>query len=316
MFGRLLLGICMVVVFSHGACAAEAEHRWQIWVNLIAGEPVEYGEMLDDLAKVQVVYLGERHTLARHHAMQKQILADLAKRDVPVALALEQMESIHQPALDRYVRGEIDFGQLAEATGWAKRWHGYEAYRPVLETAKAAKAPIVALNARAETIRQVARGGGVAKLPADIRKELPGEMDLDDPSYYRLLNLQMMVHMAATPERLRPMIEAQIARDEAMAAALAQFLKSPAGKGRAVVVLCGAGHVAYGLGTPARVRRLMPEIDDRIVLLSESGDVELSPEERQMARPITITQQQLRAVGRPAGDYLHAVSPRRDNGSP
>ena len=45
----------------------------------------------------------------------------------------------------------------------------------------------------------------------------------------------MMVHMAADEQRLRPMIEAQIARDETMAELLARFLQSPAGRGRTAI---------------------------------------------------------------------------------
>ena len=83
------------------------------------------------------------------------------KRRVPLALGLESMEASHQPALDRYAKGEISLDDLAKATGWSKRWSGYEQYKPVLEAARQAKSPILALNARFETIRQVARSGGV-----------------------------------------------------------------------------------------------------------------------------------------------------------
>jgi hypothetical protein len=54
----------------------------------------------------------------------------------------------------------------------------------------------------------------------------------------------------------------------------------------------------------------MPGVKDRIVRFSESGDVELSPQELAMARPITITHEQLREVALPFGDYLHATSLR------
>ncbi len=164
--------------------------------------------------------------------------------------------------------------------------------------------PIVALNASAVTIRQIVRSGGVERMPPDMRKELPAEMRLQDPQYEKVLSLQMMVHASATPEALRPMIEAQIARDEAMAQALAAFVKSEPGWRRKMLVLCGAGHVAYGLGMPARVRRRLPGTRDRIILFSESGELQLSPEERAQAREIEITHEQLREIKQPVADYL------------
>lgn len=307
---KSLLAAGALVAFSLPNVAA-GEPRASLWIDLVAAEPIGYKAMVDDLATARVVYLGERHTVERHHQIQARLLADLAGRKKPLVLALEQIGADQQPAVDRFNRGDLDFAGLAAAIDWARRWPNYEQYRPVLEAARRQGIPVLGLNARSEVIRQVARGGGVAKLPPEMRNELPAEIQLADPLYEKLLGLQMPVHAAATPERLRPMIEAQIARDEKMAAVLAGYLESAAGRGRSAVVLCGAGHVMYGLGTAARVRRRMPDARQRIVLLSESGDVELSPAEREAARPIEITHQQLRELERPAGDYLYATEIRR-----
>lgn len=304
--------VILISTFGIASAGAAEPPRATLWIDLVEGEPIGYSSMIDDLAGARVVYLGERHTVARHHQAQAQILADLAARKRPLVLALEQIEAYQQPIVERFNRGELDFAQLAEALQWGRRWHGYEQYRPVLEAARRYAIPVLALNARAETIRQVARGGGLAKLAPAIRKELPAEVQLDDPPYRRLLELQMAVHMAATPARLRPMVEAQIARDEAMADALAAYLQTEQGRGRTAVVICGGGHVAYGLATAARVRRRLPGVVERIVLFSESGDVQLSPEDKAVSRPITITHQQLRDLGRPIGDYLQATEPKRD----
>jgi uncharacterized iron-regulated protein len=275
-----------------------------VWIDVYTGVPLPYEAVLQDLAAADVIYLGERHTVERHHAIQAAILTDLAHQAIPLALGLEQIESWQQPSLDRYNRGEIDWKQLAEATDWTRRWSNYRQYEPVLAAARQARAPVVALNARAETIRQVARSGGIAHVPPTARQELPGAMLLPDPVYEKLLSLQLMVHASAAPERLRPMIEAQIARDEAMAQTLATFAKSESGKNRKLLVLCGAGHVAHGQGIPTRVQRRLPGIRDRIVLLSESGEVQLSPEELAQARPIEITHEQLREIKQPVADYL------------
>jgi len=297
------------------ALGAEEPQRSSVWVDVYAGEPLAYEHLLDDLAEVRVIYLGEHHRIGRHHAIQERILTDLARRGKPLVLGLEQLESFQQPAVDRFNRGEIDFSQLAEATQWARRWPSCEQLRPILETARRFKIPVLALNARSETIRQVARGGGIARMDAKTKAELPADMRLDDPLYEKFLGLQMMVHVSASPDTLRPMIEAQIARDEAMAQTLWALLSSEAGRGRSAVVLCGAGHVAYGLGTAARLRRRLPQAKDRIILLSESGDLVLTAQERAMARPITITHEQLRQIDRPIADYLHVTSlkeePRR-----
>ena len=310
--GVLLLTTCFL--FSNAAFlpAASDERpesdRVNLWVDLYRGEPLSYEAVLDDLAEADVIYLGEYHTIARHHDIQRRILVDLAWRKKSLVLALEQLESFNQPEADRYNRGEIGFDELAAAVDWQNRWSNYKQYRPVIEAAKKASIPILALNARAETIRKIARSGGVDRLDRKTRSELPADIQLDDPSYKKRLSLQMMVHAAAGAETLRPMMEAQIARDEAMASTLCEYLKSDAGRGRTAVVLCGAAHVSFGQGTASRVRRRLPEAKDRIVLLSASGDVVISERMQAVSRPTVVTHEQLREIDRPIGDYLNITS--------
>jgi uncharacterized iron-regulated protein len=282
--------------------------RHSLWIDVFRGEPLQYDDVVDDLASVGVVYLGEHHTIQQHHDLQAQIVTDLAKRGKPMVLGFEQLEAAQQPVIDRYNRGEMTFDELAKAVQWPMRWPNYKQYQPIVEAARKFKVPILGLNARAETIRQVARGGGVSHLDEKTRAQLPKDIFLDDPIYKKLLALEMMVHMAANEETLRPMLEAQMARDETMAATLCDFLKSEGGRGRSAIVVCGSGHISYGLGTPTRVRRRLPEVKDRVVLFSESGDTVLSPQELAAARAISVSHEQLREINRPIGDYLHVTS--------
>jgi uncharacterized iron-regulated protein len=302
---RYLSALCLAL--ASPLCSGGEPHRPSLWIDAYEGEPVTYDEVVADLAKARVIYLGERHTVQRHHDQQAQIVADLAKQGVPLVVGMEQLEATQQPLVDKFNRKEFDFEKLTEATQWAKRWPNYQQYSPVLEAAQKAGAKVLGLNARSETIRQVARLGGVEKLSAEARQGLPADMQLQDPLYEKLLRMQLAVHVAATPERMHSMIEAQMARDETMAATLTAYLKSEPGRKRTAVVLCGAGHAMYGLAMVQAVRRRMPGVHDRIVLFSESGDVKLSPEEKAAARPIEITHEQLREVNRPVGDYLHVM---------
>lgn len=317
----VLLRIFFAAAISLLRHVATAADRPLLWIDACEGEPAEYATVVEDLGKARVVYLGERHTLQRHHATQARLIANLAGQHVPMVggggtrysgsliVALEPLESSQQASIDRFNRGEIDFDGLAAASDWAKRWSGYQQYRPVLEAARKAKATVLGLSPSPEVIRAVVRSGGVERLDAKLRKQLPAEMELKDPVYEKLLAAQLMVHMAASPERLRPMIEAQMARDEAMSAALADYLRSAAGRGRKAVVVCGSGHVAYGLGTPQRVRRRLGDANDRIVVLADCGDVHLTAEEKAAARPVEISHEQWRQIGRPVADYLEIACP-------
>lgn len=297
-----LLGVWMLA-----GCATPGGDRCALWVDVYRGEPVGYAEMVGELAQAKVIYLGERHTVDRHHTLQEKIVADLVAADVPLVLGVEMLEWDRQPAVDRYNRGEISFEELAAETDWEERWSNYADYRGVIEAARAAGAPLVALNARAETVREVARKT-LGKIDEQTRAELPADMLLDDPMYEQHLAQVMMVHAMKSKEMMRGMFEAQVTRDETMAARLVTFLQSAAGRGRTAVVLLGAGHCAHGMGVPTRVARRMGDVRQRIVVMSESGDVELSPMMQKMAREITITHEQLRMLDVPIADYLHVVS--------
>ena len=267
---------------------------------------MSFEAVLDELQKSRVIYLGEQHTLARHHEMQNAILNGLAQRGVKLVLAMEQFEFMAQPALDRFNVRETDLNQLIVEADWSKRWRGHTNYHSLMHTAQKCDIPVLALNARAETIRAVGRQS-LTNITAEQRAELPKEIVSDDPLYERWLTKVLGVHMAFDPQKLRPIVEAQIARDETMSARLIEYLNSPAGQGRIAIVICGRGHCEFNLGMPDRVERRLPGTQQRIVLFSESGDLQLTEAERKQAREIEIPHQFLRELGRPAADFIHVV---------
>jgi uncharacterized iron-regulated protein len=281
-----------------------------MWIDAMRGEPIEYQDLIEDLQKVRAVYLGEIHTIPRHHQLQLQILNSLAGRGVKLVMAMEQFEYFNQPALDRFNAGAIDLEGLVRESDWAKRWPGHTNYHELLIAARKLNIPVLALNARAETIRAVGHGGLSGITPAQ-RKELPESIVTDDPVYERLLKKILGVHMALDPARLQPAFEAQVCRDETMANRLAEYLQSSEGRDKVALVICGRGHCEFGLGTPSRVARRMPGISQRVVVFSESGDLHLTEEERKQAREIEISHEFLSGVGRAAADYFQVVEPAR-----
>jgi uncharacterized iron-regulated protein len=279
----------------------------EFWIDLARGEEAAEADVLADLAGAGVIYVGEVHRIRRHHDIQLQLLQQLYARGVPLVLCLEQLEAPDQAAVDRYGRGETDFAGLVTAIDWAKKWSNHEEYRALCEFARQHRIPIRALNAPAAIIRAVSRGGGLARLPADQRAQLPPEVLLDDPVYERLMQLELAVHAAVEPTKLRPMFEAQATRDDTMAANIVAARNTGSDKPRTAFVVLGAGHVRYGLGTAARVRRRAPGIVERIVLMTSSGHLQKTAAEESATRKIDITHADLRSFERPPGDYLRVL---------
>ncbi|MGH7960082.1 MAG: ChaN family lipoprotein, partial [Opitutaceae bacterium] len=167
--------------------------------------------------------------------------------------------------------------------------------------------PIRALNAPPDLIRSVSRSGGVTALAPEQRAQLPADLVVDDPLYERVTNLQLAIHMAVDPAKLRPMFEAQMARDETMAAGIVAARRGESGITRTAFVVIGAGHMRYGLGTPAGVRRRVPGIIERLILISESGHYRITDAEKAASREMHIAHSDLRAIGRAPADYLRLL---------
>ncbi len=299
---------CATVLGLLAAASWAQPERRALWVDMLEGEPLAYADMVADLASVDVVYLGETHSLERHHALQAEIIRDLAAGERGIVVAMEQLLVGRQPEVDRYNAGETSFDELAAAIAWGKTWGNYADYRGVLDAARAARGPVLGLNVERDVLVALARDG-LDGLAPELRAALPEELDLENPVHDRALSLAMPAHGGMGPEMLAAMRRAQMARDECMADALCRFLRSEEGRGRVAVVLCGSWHAAFGVGMPARVRRRMPELRDRIVLMSDSGDLVLSPQEAAMAEHGEVTHEDLRALGAPLADYLHVVEP-------
>jgi uncharacterized iron-regulated protein len=136
---------------------------------------------------------------------------------------------------------------------------------------------------------------------------------LEDPAYERLMDRLLAIHANFDPAFLHHVFEAQVARDETMAETIAEALKPNDNVRKPIcLVVTGAGHIQFGLGTPERVRFRIPDVRDRILLMSESGDEQLTAREQSMRRSITISHQDLRFISRPAGDYLYVKEIKPD----
>lgn len=305
----------MVWMFASTVLAQEESNRCGLWIDLYAGEPISFEDMMEDLAQVDIIYTGETHRLDRHHQLQLQIAETLHQKGKKILLGLEQIEHPHQPAVDLYNQGEIDFEEMAKRIEWQKQWENFRDYQPLVESIHSSGGRIVALNAPLPVIRKIGREGIFALTPEE-RKQIPEDLQLEDPLYEKWLNQVLMVHMPLSPEKLKPVFHAQVCRDEAMAESMAKSRNTVENPQEwTSVIVCGGGHITYGLGIPARLKRRLPNFRERIILMSESGDTVLSEAEKAMSRDIEITHEHLRFLQVPIGDYLHAVEQKGENDS-
>lgn len=286
----------------HSICAAGDSTPFVI--DMLMGEPIPQEMLLDDLTSVRIVYVGEVHTIARHHQIQTQLLCKLAQRNLKPALAMEMFSEEHQAVVDRWMRSKDDMSELIKSLG-REHWTNLQDYESVLTTARDLAVPVVALNAPDRLVRKVAREG-LQGLSAEDRKWLPDGFQDINPLNDRLLRLRLRVHKAFQEKSLDNIVLAQAIRDATMARAVVRFLQSDEGKNRIVMVIAGTGHLNYGFGIPERVKRVL-DLPYRIILTSESGELVLSEEDMRQMVPVRITHEDLRFIQTPIADYLDVI---------
>lgn len=215
-------------------------------------------EILQQLLKARIVYLGETHDSIEDHQAQLAIIQEMQRQNPKIAIGLEMFQRPFQSVLDQYLAGKITEEQLIEQTEYNQRWRfPWEYYAPIVRFAKENKLRILALNTPTEVTRKVATQG-LESLTAEERKHIPplSEIRTDNAEYRQMLLEVYQQHQKAAQGNstaFERFLQAQVLWDETMAEKIAEFVK--ANPDYQVVVLAGKGHIVYGYGIPSRVER-------------------------------------------------------------
>lgn len=229
--------------------------------------------MLADLAKADVVFVGEQHDDANTHRLEAAILDGLRRRGVTVTVSLEMFERDVQGSLNSYLSDGISEAELLKSS---RPWPRYASdYRPLVEMAKAQGWPVIAANVPRRMASSVAKTGLAAldTLTPTERSWVAADLKCPTDAYYDRFAATMSEHdgdgaRKTSPDEQRRTIEryyfSQCVKDETMAESIAggfeQFNR------KLVVHFNGAFHSDFGQGTADRVRRRLD--GKRVVVVS------------------------------------------------
>lgn len=242
-------------------------------------------QILQQLVKAKVVYLGETHDSAEDHQAQLKIIREMHRQNRKIAIAMEMFQRPFQGAIDSYLAGKLTEEQLVDRTEYDRRWRfPWETYAPFLRFAKENQLPVLALNTPSEVTRKVATQG-LESLRAEDKKYIPpvSEIRTDNAEYRQMLLEIYQQHQKAgqgNSTAFERFLQAQVLWDETMAEKIAEFVK--ANPDYQVVVLAGKGHIIYGYGIPSRVERRLGtgKVKVRSVLFSSPQNPALSADKR------------------------------------
>jgi uncharacterized iron-regulated protein len=262
---------------AHPLSGRTWDTRAQQWVSLT--------ELERQLTRPRYVLLGEVHDNAEHHRLHRDLLAALIRDGRRPAIAMEQFDREHQPALQRVQNESAPTPESLKTAGRvdAKGWN-WSYYEPIVRLALDHRLPIVAANlSRADAFR-VSSEGAAAVLGVAAVSALHLEQPLPDTARRKLEQVIDDGHCGEAPRNILPgMVAAQRARDAIMADTLQA--RAPA------VLIAGNGHVRRDFGVPHYLAQY-PHGDDVLVV----GFIETDAAK---AEPTDYV-----AAGAPEYDYL------------
>jgi len=217
-------------------------------------EKISFDQLLIELGQAEVIFAGETHDQVEQHQIQVRILHELLKRDRSPVVAMEMLQKDQQASLDRWSQGLLTEEEFLKEVQWETTWgFDYSLYKPILDSVRENRLKVLGLNTQRELVRKVGQNG-IEGLSPEERRKLP-EMDLADRQYRSYLTFIFNEHQEGLAKEFDYFYQAQCLWDETMAEALAEFIKSPEGIGKAILVVAGSGHIVFDFGIPNRLKR-------------------------------------------------------------
>ena len=210
-------------------------------------------ELLQKAFEARFVLLGEIHDNLEHHRLQNDVLKALLAKGARPTLAMEQLDSEQQAAIDQAAAAPGATGEtIADAGRFDRKAWGWIGYGPLISTAVQAGLPIAALNLSRGEARQVA-SGGFNTLGAGRAGKLALEATWNAERDASLRREIADAHCGQLPDSVLPgMVMAQRARDAVMADVLLGQTTS------SVVAILGRGHARNDVGVPRYLAERAP----------------------------------------------------------
>lgn len=234
------------------------------------GKAVDFGKMVRQLEKYDVVLFGEYHNSSIVHWLQLKATEELYNRAGDrLLLGAEMFERDNQEAINRYLKGETDDKKLAEE---ARLWPNYKTdYKPLLDFAKSKKLPMVATNVPRRYASAVAKKGidslYLEASEKDWVVQLPFTVTLETPGYEEMRKM-MGDHAGGKAMNL---VAAQAIKDATMAESILKNLQP----GRILLHYHGDFHSKEYGGIYWYLKQARPDLKIAVISVAESEEQKL-----------------------------------------
>ena len=91
-------------------------------ISAKTGETLSFEELMSDLNRVRIIYIGERHNDPVHHTVQLKLIKALYKKHHNIAVGMEAFDRSYRKILDQWTAGSLDEQSFIEKSHWYANW--------------------------------------------------------------------------------------------------------------------------------------------------------------------------------------------------
>ncbi len=216
-------------------------------INTDSGKSISFDQLIDEIDKVRVIYVGERHTSMEHHRKQLDVIKALVEKGKQVSVGMEMFDHTYQRRLDRWSAGEFEWKEFLRQVHWYANWKFDDTlYKDILTYIKSRNLPLIGLNIPFHLPAKIAVGG-LESLSRSERELLPVRIDLSNAEHRGYVEMIYNMHRIRGRDDFDNFYAAQCAWEDGMAQAIADNLKKSI-----MVVIAGNGHIVRKFGIPNR----------------------------------------------------------------
>src|SRR5688572_32604744 len=233
---------------------------WHL-LDAAAPRPTSAQAVLADMARREVLLLGEQHDNFDHHRWQLQTLAALHVLRPQMAIGFESFPRRVQPVLDDWIAGKLTPAQFLERVEWQKVWNfPPELYLPLFQFARVNAIPMIALNVERSLTAAIGDKGWDA-VPAEQREGV--SRPATAPRAYEDYLFEVFKQHPRADKKpaanadiaLRNYVKSETTWGRAMEEAMAMRVRKDEWR-PFVVGIMGGGHVRHGHSVAHQMRDL------------------------------------------------------------
>jgi uncharacterized iron-regulated protein len=221
------------------------------------GDVLTPPELAARLDGVKLLFVGESHTEMEFHKVQLRVIQELHERGRQVLVGLEMFPVTEQAALDRWHADKaLAEDSFLRESGWYRNWgYHWNYYRDIFLFARQKGIRMFGVNLPRGVVQTV-RMKGFEALTPEQRAMMPERIDVASEEHQQLFRALVgdAMHGMMRGSMFDAMFRAQCTWDAAMAWNAVRALKEHGREDAVMVVLIGAGHVAYGLGAERQAK--------------------------------------------------------------